>query len=300
MTSGYSLSDIESVKIVDHFGQKFLDKVIWSVEAYSQRWKLKSLQLIDYFSNNCIFASQSDDFGEVILKIGNPCREVYTEFSALIEYNGRRFCRAFDSDLANGIILEERIQPGTPLRDEKSLTERLSVFTSLFADLHIAPANAIVYPTYFEWVSRITHYMSRQEDHKDLFLLMQKANNVCRSICTEYTREMLLHGDFHHDNILLDRDHEYRIIDPKGVIGDPIFDIPRFILNESFNNELPELRGQQLIEIIEYLEQRLNVPGKVIKQLYFIEMALSSCWDVESGTVPNLDKVIWAEAIMSE
>jgi streptomycin 6-kinase len=299
MTAGYSFDQNESKRIIDHFGQKFFDKVLVDVETYSKRWNLKELQLIDYFSINCIFACQSDYYGDSILKIGIPCREVFTEFLALCEYGGRRFCKAYDSDLENGIILMERIQPGIPLREEKSLVKRLSVFSSLLNGLHIEPVNAKVYPTYFEWVSRITDYMSRQWDHKDLFLLMQKAKDVCRSIRAEYSREMLLHGDFHHDNILLDRNHEYKIIDPKGVIGDPVFDIPRFILNEQFNEDPQELQGQQIAEIIGFLENSLNVPGKIIRQLYFVELAMANCWDVEGGMAPNLASVIFAEAIMN-
>lgn len=67
---------------------------------------------------------------------------------------------------------------------------------------------------------------------------------------------MLLHGDFHHDNILLGNDGEYIIIDPKGVIGDPVFDIARFILNE-FDDEITTELYKKINHIISILEKNL-------------------------------------------
>lgn len=66
---------------------------------------------------------------------------------------------------------------------------------------------------------------------------------------------MLLHGDFHHDNILLSNNGDYVIIDPKGVIGDPVFDIPRFILNE-FGDEITTELYKKINGIIGFLEKK--------------------------------------------
>ena len=41
-----------------------------------------------------------------------------------------------------------------------------------------------------------------------------------------------MHGDLHHDNILLRKDGSYAMIDPKGVAGPEILDLPRYIMNE--------------------------------------------------------------------
>lgn len=74
------------------------------------------------------------------------------------------------------------------------------------------------------------------------------------------------------------------IIDPKGVVGDPIFDINRFILNEFNAHEKIsfEYYHKHIEMITNYFEKSLNIPVDVIKKCLFIETAMANCWNVES------------------
>lgn len=294
----YNFNEFESSKIKTHFGDAFFDKIQIDLEFYSDKWGIEIIELVPYFSVNCIFKCFSKEFGYSILKITRPCREVFTEYNTLLEYNGKGFCIVFDSDIENGIILEELIEPGISLREEQSLEKRLDVFSDLYNNLHIESKNPSIYPTYIEWVSRITRYMSEREDYNELYLYMKRAENICLELSKSYNRKMLLHGDFHHDNILLNSDGKYKIIDPKGVVDDPIFDVPRYILNESNEGISPDKYYEKICYIISSLENKLNIPSKIIKQCYFIEMTMANCWNVESNIEPDMESVIMAESIM--
>jgi streptomycin 6-kinase len=302
MNRRYSFNQNEIENIINRFGNDFYEKVLRDIETYADQWNLTSFQFIPSYSANMAFICYSEDFGNTVLKIGNPSY-IFTEFNTLYQYNGKRFCRVFDADLKNGIILEERVQPGNPLRDESSLDQRLSVFCSLYKGLHIPPAKARIYPTYTEWVCRITEYMSKRQDCKELYSHMKKAKDICLSVSTLYSQKMLLHGDFHHDNILLGNGGEYIIIDPKGVIGDPVFDVPRFILNE-FGDEKNTETYKKIIDIIYILEKKLNIPNDILKQCLYVETAMGVCWSVEDGATaeeyPSLLKdVAFAETILN-
>jgi streptomycin 6-kinase len=258
MNKLYCFNQIEIENIMNRFGKDFYEKVLRDIETYADKWALSSFQLIPSYSANLIFICYSGKFGNVVLKIGNPSfGGIFTEFNTLCEYNGRRFCKVFEADIENGVMLEECVQPGHPLRDESSLEKRLSIFCSLYKGLHITPANAEIYPAYTQWVGRITEYMSKRQDCKELYLYMKKAKDICLSVSTAYSQKMLLHGDFHHDNILLGNHGEYIIIDPKGVIGDPVFDVPRFILNE-FGDEITTELYKKINDIICILEKKLH------------------------------------------
>jgi streptomycin 6-kinase len=304
MNKRYCFNQNEIENIINHFGKDFYEKVLRDIEVYADKWTLTSFQFIPSYSANLVFICYSKNFGNVVLKIGNPSLgEIFTEFNTLRQYNGRRFCRVFDADIENGVILEECVQPGNPLRDESSLDKRLSVFCSLYNGLHITPARAEIYPTYIEWVGRITEYMSKRQDCKELYLYMKKAKDICLSVSTLYSQKMLLHGDFHHDNILLGNDGEYIIIDPKGVIGDPVFDVPRFILNE-FGDEITTELYKKINDIIGILEKNLNIPNDILKQCLYVETAMGKCWSVEGGSTseeyPSLIKnVAFAETILN-
>ncbi|TFE26254.1 aminoglycoside phosphotransferase family protein [Cohnella luojiensis] len=303
MKKRYCFSQNEIENIINRFGKDFYEKVLRDIEEYAVKWTLTSFQFVPSYSANLVFICYSENFGRVVLKIGNPSfGEIVTEFNTLSQYNGRRFCRVFNADIEKGVILEECVRPGNPLRDESSLDRRLSVFCSLYKGLHITPAKAEIYPTYTEWVGRITEYMSKRQDCKELYLYMKKAKDICLSVSTLYSQKMLLHGDFHHDNILLGNDGEYIIIDPKGVIGDPVFDIPRFILNEFGDETIPDLY-KKINDIICTLEKNLNIPNDIIKQCLYVETAMGVCWSVQDGATPEeypslLKNVAFAETIL--
>jgi len=304
MNKYYCFKQNEIENVINRFGKDFYEKVLRDIEAYADKWTLTSFQLIPSYSANLIFLCYSENFGSAVLKIGNPSyREIFTEFNTLLKYNGRKFCRVFDADIENGVLLEERVQPGNPLRDESSLDRRLSVFCSLYEDLHITPTKAEIYPTYTEWVCRITEYMSKRQDCNELYLYMKKAKDICLSVSNLYSQKMLLHGDFHHDNILQGNDGEYIIIDPKGVIGDPVFDIARFILNE-FDDEITTELYKKINHIISILEKNLNIPSHILKQCLYVETAMAVCWNVEDGSTPEeyptlIKTVAFAEKILN-
>lgn len=299
----YNFKSDEAAKIKDHFGEHVYEKVQQYLGIYADMWSLSSFEFIPSYSANLVFKCESALYGSSILKIGNPtAAETLTEFSTLEEYKGRPFCKVYDIDREHCIILEERIEPGYTLRKESSLERRLAVFCSLYTDLHVEPADAEIYPTYLTWVNRITSYMSQRQDAEELYLHMKKAQEICISLSSQYSKERLLHGDFHHDNILLGSHGQYKIIDPKGVIGDPIFDTPRFILNE-FEEEITPALYNKINHIINTLEKELLIPGEVLRQCLYVETAMGNCWSVQSGALPEefpklLSYVAFAKSIL--
>lgn len=290
---------IDEEKIITHFGAEFLSKVLDALKRYSEIWKLSDFEQIDYYSMNCIFKCISDIHGMSILKISSDSKGLENEYHILKEYNGTRFCKVNEADISNGVLLIERIVPGKQLRAETNLDKRLELFCELSRKLHIKPLNKTIYPTYMGWVSRITKYMKGREDYKVLYSKMAHAEKICCSLCKKYPSEMLLHGDLHHDNILLDEDNSYRIIDPKGVVGDAVFDIPRFILNE-FDGVLDDDFRKKYIYITRTISSKFNIPEYDIRRLVYVEMCMSNCWNVEDGQEPNIDEVLFTENLMNE
>jgi streptomycin 6-kinase len=143
------------------------------------------------------------------------------------------------------------------------------------------------------WVSRITKYMRNRRDYELLYAKMAKAERLCRSLYEKYPGEMLLHGDLHHYNILLGGEGRWRVIDPKGVVGDPVFDLPRFVLNEfadGYDESLPR--------VLQTLSEKLHIPQGDLMRLTFVETCMAHCWVAESGQEPNVGQVLLLEAMM--
>lgn len=284
-------------EIKSHFGAAFYAKVVACLRKYALKWRLSGFEQIDYYSVNCLFTCMSEQYGPCILKIGNDSKAAENEYHILLEYAGTRFCTVYEADPTNGVLLLEKIIPGTRLREEPDLDKRLSLFYELSRGLHKKPADRTVYPTYMDWIGSITAYMRSRKDYGFLYAKMADAERICRMLYDKYADEMLLHGDLHHDNILADENNRYRIIDPKGVIGNPVFDIPRFILNE-FGDEKNEDFCRKIVHITRTLSLKFNIPESDIRRLTYVEMCMANCWDVESRQEPNMDDVLFTERLM--
>src|SRR5690349_16572853 len=101
-----SFNQNEIENIINRFGKPFYEKVLSDMVTYAATWDLTSLRLIPSYSANIVFTCLSNHFGPAVLKIGKPSN-IYTEYHALSQYDGRRFCRVLGADIENGIILEE-------------------------------------------------------------------------------------------------------------------------------------------------------------------------------------------------
>ena len=299
----YCLNDVESKKIIEYFGDEFYKKVLNYLEIYSEKWKLNILRLVDYYSINCIFLCRSEIYGDTVLKISDNTHEDFmSEYNVLREYNGKSFCKLFACDTENKVMLIQRIIPGVQLKAEPITKNRLAVFSSLYNKLHIKPTDPALYQRYIDKVNYYADYISNRGDCKDLYLHMTKAKNICGDIYALYNKEMLLHGDLNYTNILLRDDGKYVIIDPQGLLGDPVFDIPRYILTEYYDickiKDLTyEQRFNRIDGIIEYLESSLNIPAKIIRQCFYIETVTFESWSASTGNY-NINNVIFAENIM--
>ena len=286
-------------KIIAHFGAEFYNKVLNDLGKYTDIWGLSGFEQVDYYSVNCIFKCVSAKYGACILKIGNDSEDSENEYKILKEYNGKHFCKVYEADIPNGVLLLECIVPGTQLRAEPDLDKRLDIFFDAFRSLHVKPTDKAIYKTYMGWVSDITEYMRDRKDYENFYEHMYKAEQVCRSLCEKYTGEMLLHGDLHHDNILLGSDNNYRIIDPKGVVNDIVFDIPRFILNE-FDDVMDDAFYNKYVYITRTLSEKLNIPEHDIRRLTYVEMCMANCWNVRGGDTPDIERILFTEKLMNE
>jgi len=301
MHYNFTAEDIEN--IVREFGQDFFGKVQNDLKIYCGRWRLHGLRLVQYFSVNCLFLCRSEIYGDCVLKLCNNLPREYTqEYNALREYNGRRHCRVLDADLDNGVLLLEQIVPGTQLKHEPSLDRRLSVFVSLYEGLHIAPENPGIYPNYVERLIERTELVRQLAQHQRLYLYLRKASQMCIEIASVYNRKMLLHADLHYDNILLGSDGQYVIIDPLAFVGDPVFDIPRYLVNEYADDEQSATPGERMAYmrgITGHLAGDLCLPQALLHRLFFIDACIMKYWDAVDGGAVDYGDIEFAEALLN-
>jgi streptomycin 6-kinase len=133
--------------------------------------------------------------------------------------------------------------------------------------LHKAPLPLnYPFPQIEDWLSTIDKNWEIPSE------LLDKARNLKKQLLLNSYQKVLLHGDLHHDNILLD-ENEWSVIDPKGVIGYPINGFCSFIVDP--------------IEDTEYIAKYFGFDLLEVRQWYFVHLILSASWNFEDNIEPN-------------
>jgi streptomycin 6-kinase len=119
--------------------------------------------------------------------------------------------------------------------------------------------------------------------------LVELAESLSREFLTENKDEVLLHGDFHHYNIL-ESERGWLAIDPKGVVGPKGYEIGPLLTNpyERFlNGDIPRVQVEMRISI---LSEMLGLERERIRDWGICHSVLSAWWSLE-------DKEDWRYAI---
>jgi streptomycin 6-kinase len=276
----FDFTDEQKIHIRDRWNESYMDSLLTTLKVLNSKWQLSNIQFIPFYSQNCAFTCYSDLFGDAVIKIGYHSLE--NEYNCLREFAGRDVCRVFDADLTHNVILEQRVIPGNSLLELRSREQRINVFASLFEKLHIVPDNANVFLTLHDVVKKKIEYIRTREDCRDFSRVIDKTQVIFESVCSKYKAMKLLHGDLHQRNILLSKNGDYLIIDPDGYIGDPVFDVSRFIMLE-FEDDLTGGKDDSILDLIDKLEKRLHIPLNILIKCLFIDNVLWLCSDLESG-----------------
>ena len=279
-------------KIIARFGTVFFDKVEKNMASLTAKWQIDELHLIDSFSASLVFKGMSKAYGPIVMKFGIHQNDFNSEVEALTFFGDKAACRLHDVDYENRVLLEEALDPGTTLFFEQNIEERLSAFCGLYKKLHSSSGKYTEYvqslsqpyrhSSYTDWILNVTDYIDKQPSWEEVATHMKRAKAWYLEISEAYQDQSMLHGDFHYYNIL--KTHKgYKTIDPKGVIGHPIFDIPRYVLNEFWDEKDVDKVDGVVEKVLATLSEALGYPKDLLSKLMYIEGAMAMCWCVEDG-----------------
>ena len=250
-------------------------------------WSLELDQPFKGLSYNLVLPGRLIDGKEIVLKLGVPCRELTTECAALILFDGRGAVRLLEHDSARGILLMERVTPGMPLSELQHEREATTVAAKLMKKLWRVPPADHLFPSLADWFLAFNRLRNNVSGGSGPFpdKLITRAERSFDELNQNAPAEacMVLHGDLHHANILLSSKEEWLAIDPKGIVGDPGYEVGPFMLNRlpraASNAELLELFNQRLL----IFSDELRIDKKRLACWAFCHAVLSALWDWEEG-----------------
>ena len=253
-------------------------------KAAEQCWDLTDLKIIYVKTDRAVYTAESPQYGAVVVKWDSDFSQLLREAETLEKMNSG--C-VYGLNADEKLMLMERIMPGDTLRQEEDITRRLEAFAQVFSAIH-SPAREG--ETYLDWLEKVC----RLEDVPGILRgAGEKAGRICEELFLNYPERVLLHGDLHHDNILRRHDGSYGVIDPKGVVGPEILDLPRFLLNEKQD------RGH-ILDAIGWLAEKFGYCVTDIGKAFYMETVLANLWNVEDGLPVDEASVLLAEEILEE
>ena len=223
---------------------------------------------------NQLYSGMQDN-QPIVLKISDDTAILAREAAALRAFSGYGVVKLLAYQ--KGVLLLERAVPGTllesyfPQKDKTALV----VACDLINRLHQAPIpHDHDFPDLKQWLTPLDQQWDIPQNY------LNKARQLRDQLLATSTAPVLLHGDLHHHNIVQHGTH-WIVIDPKGIIGEPAYEIAAFI-----RNPLPELLA--LDKAADIINDRINefaghleMPKKRILDWCFVQSVLAWTWALE-------------------
>lgn len=185
--------------------------------------------------------------------------------------------------LSAGFIILERIIPGTPLTSyfPNKETEVVKIACSILKNIakcKIPAKNNLLHTNNILDLLNKNSEIPSEKLNKAIAL-----SKKLKSINNVYS---LVHGDFHHDNILLsseENENSWHIIDPNAMIGNPLYDVAIFI-----RNPIKQLTKHYdchniIYNRISLFSDLLKINKEIILGWCFLQTIISWLWCLEDN-----------------
>jgi streptomycin 6-kinase len=279
---------IETVqRVYGDEGQPWLTRLPRIVARCRERWGLCAGEMCPDMRMNYVEFTVTAAGTPVALKVGVPHAELFTEMEALGLYGGRAAVRLLAADRELGAILMQRLQPGTMLWQLGDNERETRIAASIMRRLPVSTPSTHHLPSFSQWVERAFQLTRTAWDPQELMPrdLLDRAEEAFGEIERSAAHHVVLHGDLHHENILLDDRSGWTAIDPKGVIGPPCLEVGRFLQNQLPGNAQAERREEMVRERVRLLSAELGHSRETVAASGLVDCVLSYCWWFEDGGI---------------
>lgn len=301
-----------NMKLPEHFintiqgtfgekGRLWLQQLPALIQACAVRYELQVQTAVSNLSYNYVAPATRADGTEVMLKIGVPHRELLTEMASLQLCQGQGAVKLLASDAELGVLVLERLQPGRSLvgmfpdDDEEATRIAAAVMRRFWQPVPKDP----IFPTIYDWSFGLQRLRNEFDGGVGPFprKLVEQAESLFAELLPSIDDVVLLHGDLHHDNILAAEREPWLVIDPKGVIGEPAYEVGAWLRNPVpgifTHPDLRELTGRRIAILSEMLDldrQRLMGWGMA-------QAVLSGWWSYEDEGYGWEDVLVCADVL---
>jgi streptomycin 6-kinase len=206
----------------------------------AERWGITLEEpYADVYPGNLVYRCSLRDGTPAVIKT-EPDRLADDEFlsglDALLSYGGRGMVRVLEAARDDRVVLMERVVPGETLWDAP-IDNALNALALVMAKLRAVPPTGHSFPdarSYRRaWPNHRRLYGGAGPIDADLFEIGER---LFIELCDSSAAPVMLHGDLHYGNVLSSDREGWLAIDPKGVVGEPCYEV-----GDLFRNRVDEL-----------------------------------------------------------
>jgi streptomycin 6-kinase len=263
-------------------GAGWLRQLPAQLAQIAQAWSLQLLPPFAGLSYNYVLPVIRDGGEPAVLKIGFPRPELRREIAALQLYDGRGMVGLLAADPDQGAMLLEHLQPGRMLvelpDDEAATRIAAQVMQQLWRPL---PAGHPFEPV-ANWAQGLADLRCEFDGGSGPFPpnLVSLAEQLFAELLATAAPSMLLHGDLHHYNILSARRQPWLAIDPKGVCGEPAYEVGAWLHNPFDLLQRPQ-PDHLLARRVTIFSEMLGIETERLAGWGMAQAVLSAWWSYE-------------------
>lgn len=276
------ISNIEGV--FGEAGSQFLANLPTLIDEASQKWGLTDVRPSSTLSYNFVaFAKRGDE--QVVLKMGVPNSEMKSEIAALRLFNGEGACRLIDYDEEKSWMLLERLRPGVMLATLEDDEEATQIAADLMQKIWRPAPEDTVFIRLADWFDGLKKLRPNFNGGTGPFdeKLVLRVEQSIKDFFIENHNPVLMHGDFHHFNIL-SSERGWLIIDPKGVVGPACYEVGPLLINPWGDLLSGKNYRQMTKRRIDILHERLGFERRRLHEWGLAHAILSAWWSIEDHT----------------
>ena len=262
-------------KVINDNGESWLYELDKLIEKYIYKFKLKNIVLVSELTINFVFYAYSDIYGDVVVKFGKSYEGIRDEINFIKNCNSDHIVKMHYYNYEDKVIILERIKPGYTLDKFGDIDYRLKVVKLIYDDIEFYVDNSDCKKYYTSFCNKANNEIIINNLDNESKLMLNNAIGFYSEIEKLDLEEGTLHRDLHYKNILKDA-NTFKIIDPHGIWGYRIFELPQIIKSELKIIDNNNLKLNNIIlKIAKYFEFDFETVCKVLyidtveKILYF-------------------------------
>ena len=264
-------------------GAAWLSRLPAIVTECERRWSVTVGPPFAPLTYNYVAPAVRADGTPAVLKVGFPSRELMTEIEALRLFDGRGAVRLLAADRDQGALLLERLEPGTPLSTFTDDEAATSIVAQVMRWLWRPVPPEHPFPSVADWAAGLVRLRARFGGTSGPLpaALVAEAEALFAELIGSMAELVLLHGDLHHDNILAAQRRPWLAIDPKGLVGEPAYEVGALL-----RSPMPQLLamprpGRVLARRVQQLADELGLDRARLRGWGLAQAVLSAWWSIE-------------------